>query len=210
MTTSPIAVPAAAATLLPALTTPEITQWPSSGRCAFEAGNGLRVVVEADGSGNDPERANEIRALAARLAGDAVTIAALDAAHAAEVSELRRQTIEADGARHNASLAAVVALAKIPPKKPARLFERGIVRFTEQGSKHGVLWLLDHKTLTKGWGAFGILLAGWDDLFRHYAVRVTDHGVDEWGCWWQVENNPEERTCTQCGGVARFGEMHEH
>lgn len=70
--------------------------------------------------------------------------------------------------------------AQVPPERPAQLFGLGCVRFCR-----GELWLLNGRE--KGFARSGFLLASWDELFRRFNVRVTDHGTDEHGPWWAVE-----------------------
>ena len=41
----------------------------------------------------------------------------------------------------------------------------------------------------KGFGEFGVRIeGGWDTLFREYGVVVTEHGNDQHGLYWIVEN----------------------
>lgn len=76
------------------------------------------------------------------------------------------------------------AKAKIPPKRGASLMGRGYVRFDSTGG----LWALHNRE--RGFGEFGFRFEGWDELFRASNVRVTEHGTDEHGAWWAVENFP--------------------
>lgn len=76
--------------------------------------------------------------------------------------------------------------ALVPPKVPARIMATGCVRFDERGG----LWLLSKRET--GWAAFGVWVSDWDNLFRRYNVRVTDHGTDATGPWWAVENCSKE------------------
>lgn len=62
-----------------------------------------------------------------------------------------------------------------------RLLGVGCVRF--QGSD---LWLLNGRE--RGFAHFGFRLRSWDELFRRWNVRVTEHGADEHGAWWAVES----------------------
>ena len=103
----------------------------------------------------------------------------------AERDALRAEPEERQRARITGLEAEVEKLrALVPPKHPARLFGPGMARFDSQGA----LWLLDP---VKQWSGMGVRCAGWDDLFRCYAVRVTGHGFDEHGPWWTVENTDE-------------------
>lgn len=84
------------------------------------------------------------------------------------------------------------AKAKIPPKRGASLMGRGYVRFVS-----GALWVLNNRE--RGLGEFGFRFPGWDELFRTYNVCVVEHGTDEHGEWWAVENFPAQ---TLEGGAA--------
>jgi len=78
--------------------------------------------------------------------------------------------------------------ALVPPKVLARIMSTGCVRFDERGG----LWLLSRRET--GWAAFGVWVSDWDNLFRRYNVRVTEHGTDETGPWWAVENCSQEES----------------
>jgi hypothetical protein len=72
---------------------------------------------------------------------------------------------------------------KVPPARPARIFDGGCVRQDPQDPSK--LWLLSSPA--KGWGAFGVRVeGGWDDLFRHYDVIVGEVGSDAAGTFWAV------------------------
>lgn len=77
------------------------------------------------------------------------------------------------------------ARAKVPAV-PARIMSTGTVRFM-----NGELWLLNRRE--SGWSSFGIRVGSWDELFRRFNVAVTDHGTDEHGAWWSVENVKADR-----------------
>lgn len=146
-------------------------------QCSFTEGD-FHVTVGAylGGSVEDDDR---VKAFAQMLAKDAASISrARGEAFATEERQRARiAALEAEVARLR---------ALVPPKQAAHLFGPGMVRFDEAG----VLWLLDP---VKQWRGMGVRCAGWDDLFRCYAVRVTGHGADERGPWWTVENNDKER-----------------
>lgn len=72
------------------------------------------------------------------------------------------------------------AIRQIPPKRPSRLLGRGYVRFAD-----GKPMLLNRRD--RGFGEFGFTLDSWDQLFREFDVRITEHGVDEHGPWWAAE-----------------------
>lgn len=69
------------------------------------------------------------------------------------------------------------ALSQIPPKRPARMLGDGCVRFLD-----GRLFLLNRRE--RGFGEFGVECDDWDDLFRRFNVKITEHGTDEHGAWW--------------------------
>ena len=142
--------------------------------CSFGA-DGFHVLV----SGGDKSDDARIHAFATMLAGrsDAAARARGEAFAAEERQRARITQLEAEVAKLR---------ALVPPKQPARLFGPAMARFDAVGS----LWLIDP---VKQWRGMGVRCAGWDDLFRCYAVRVTGHGSDESGPWWTVENNPQER-----------------
>ena len=146
----------------------------SARSCSFEA-DGFTVLV----SGGDKSDDARAFAFATILAGraDAAAKARGEAFAAEERQRARIAQIEAEVAKLR---------ALVPPKQPARLFGAGIVRF----DRDGALWLLDP---VKQWRGMGVRCAGWDDLFRCYAVRVTGHGTDAEGPFWTVENNQQER-----------------
>ena len=73
-----------------------------------------------------------------------------------------------------------VANGRILPAAPVRLLGTGFVRFRD-----GQPWLLSRRE--RGWAEFGVRCESWDDLFRRYDVRVTEHGTDEHGPWWKVD-----------------------
>lgn len=145
--------------------------------CSFASGD-FHVTVGAflGGSTEDDDR---VLAFAHLLAKDASAIAReRGEAFAAEERQRARITqLEAEVAKLR---------ALVPPKQPTRLFGPAMARFDAAGA----LWLIDP---VKQWRGMGVRCAGWDDLFRCYAVRVTGHGSDESGPWWTVENNPQER-----------------
>src|SRR6185312_8347983 len=135
--------------------------------CGFDAETGIKVLVSPSG----PESNERALELAKLLAGDA---------HELRVLADRLISFNEHFAKQEREIERLRAL--VPPEKPARLFGRGWVRF-ESG---GRMWLLADRE--KGWSKFGFVVGGWDDLFRRYDVRVVEHGQDEAGLWWAVEN----------------------
>ncbi len=135
----------------------------------FDVGN-IRVSVEADREHDD-----RAKALASALVSHALgvewrwTALENERDHAVKSAEIARDKM-------------LDAQAKLPPPSPVRLLGVGTVRFDEQGR----MWLMNKRET--GWGSFAVPVADWDDLFRRYNVRVTEHGVDSAGAWWSVEN----------------------
>jgi len=121
--------------------------------------DGLRVTVTPSVGGDLNEAAFE---LACRLSTHDRRVAELEA----EVTHLKA---ERDALK-----------AEIKPPKPSRLLGTGYVRFC--GKR---MWLLNRRD--RGFGEFGYWFESWDELFRHFDVRVVDHGQDEHGPWWSVE-----------------------
>jgi len=66
--------------------------------------------------------------------------------------------------------------------EPARIMGKGCVRFTTTGE----LWILNRRE--GGFASFGFRCDSWDELFRRWDVRVTEHGTDEHGAYWTVES----------------------
>lgn len=79
------------------------------------------------------------------------------------------------------ALAERLAGAPQPAPISSPLLGPGYVRFRGRD-----IWVLGSRE--KGWAAFGYRFASWDSLFRTWRVVVTDHGIDEHGAWWKVEN----------------------
>lgn len=141
----------------------KVTQFGPSGNgtrlCAFDLA-GLRLTVTP----SDP------------VANDAALAWANDLSRLGE-------TLIAERARADALARDLeAARAALPPTQPAQLLGPGFVRFCGEE-----MWLLNRRG--RGFGEFGLLIVGgWDDLFRRFNVRVTDHGADQHGPWWQVDN----------------------
>lgn len=149
---------------------PEITAFAPAGdgrrNRSFTVGgcNVLITPAEAD----DPS-AERLAAAIARLAVGA----------ASRYVELEVQLAEAKERAFTAQRDLRAAQAQIPPKTPAKLLAPGFVRF--QGER---MFLMNRRE--RGFGEFGIEVDGWDDLFRRYSVKVTGHGADAHGLWWEV------------------------
>lgn len=142
-----------------ALAVPEITTFALQGNGTHARGfalDGARVLVNGESDA-------AIAAITTELAGARQRCAELQA-EVNRVIKLNTEMAEA-----------------IPPKRPAQLLGDGVVRFDPVT---GQPWLLN--TREKGWSAWGVVCADWDDLFRRFNVRVTGHGVDAHGAWWQV------------------------
>lgn len=154
--------------------TPDIAEFPpqSNGtRIRNFAVRGIEVSVRA----GSPDKDVEARALADTLA-----------AHAAgedfRWTMLERQAREAVERAEKMEQRALAAEARLPPPSPERLLGVGCVRFDSTGR----LWLLNQRK--HGWASFAVRVDGWDDLFRRFAARVTSHGTDESGAWWEVQS----------------------
>lgn len=142
--------------------------------------DGIRVQVQATCREQD-----------AAATGLAVTLhgAARGVVRRWHALESRCSAAEARAAAADLRAAAAIAeterlRALVPPPEPARLLGPGCIRF--RGAE---LWLLNKRE--RGWASWGVRCAGWDDLFRHYAVTITEHGVDEFGQYWLAA--PEAR-----------------
>ena len=152
---------------------PEIVEWnerPAGGRARTFWIRDCEVMITPRGEEADANGAQLTAELAAAAAGVVARwdtlVAERDAARRLAAERLDR---------------ALLAEGKVPPKEPARMLGPGCVRFDSQGK----LWLLNKRET--GWSSFGVVLDGWDDLFRRYAVRITAHGADEHGMWWTAE-----------------------
>lgn len=138
-------------------------------RCAVDVGN-LRVLVEPREAA-DNEAALEL----ARLIGaTGVTNTVL--------RETLRQTIkERDSARDIARKRAA-QVADLKGEMRTRIFgEAGTVRM-----RNGRPCLMNKRE--SGWASFCIEYDSWDELFRRWAVTVTNHGIDEHGVYFEVRN----------------------
>jgi hypothetical protein len=131
----------------------------------FEVGD---VVVQVRATDRDRDEA--AHALAEALHG-----AARDVVRHWHALESRCSAAEARAAAAEGEADRLRAL--VPPPAPERLLGPGCVRF--RGSE---LWLLNRRET--GWASWGMRCAGWDDLFRRYAVTITGHGIDEHGAYW--------------------------
>lgn len=128
---------------------------------------------------------------AERLAAEIARAAAgIEARHEELTSELEAARL---ALRDTAERLAIAERA-LPPKRPQRLLAPGCIRVST-----GQMWLLGRRD--QGWSSFGVQVAGWDDLFRRYAVTITEHGVDEHGMWWEAEPS-NERGCIECLKIA--------
>ena len=103
--------------------------------------------------------------------------------HAAAIQRMQAQ-IEALRAQNMKLTAENHALRAKVPAVPARILATGTVRFDGRD-----LWLMSRRET--GWGSFGLRVGSWDELFRRFNVAVTEHGTDEHGAWWSVENVKE-------------------
>jgi len=128
---------------------------------AFDV-DGMRVTVTPDCGGENNEAAFE---LACRLSRHKEVVDQLESA-------LRSLAEDRDDWK---------ARVRAQDKPPAKLLGVGYVRFLD-----GAIWLLNRRD--RGFGEFGVRVDSWDELFRHYDCRVTEHGEDDHGQWWAVES----------------------
>lgn len=128
--------------------------------------DGIRVQVQA----TDRDLDHTAEALAESLNG-----AARDVVRRWHALESRCSAAEARAAA--ATREAEQLRQQVPPPAPQRLLGPGCVRF--RGTE---LYLLSKRDT--GWSSWGVRCAGWDDLFRRYAVVITEHGTDEHGAYW--------------------------
>lgn len=151
-----------------------------SGARRFEV-DGIPVLVGATSMATRLEPGSEEDKRVALVAQALCLSGKVFEAHEQLVADLHRRLGAALGELERAR-------SLVPPKQPASIMATGCVRFDERGS----LWLLSSRET--GWGAFGVRVADWDNLFRRYNVRVTGHGTDETGAWWSVESCCQEVT----------------
>ena len=143
---------------------------------SFRAAEDIEVVVRSWNSDNN----DRVLTMARELCEATAAIKAMRA-------EVHRLNIELATAKSN-----------VPPAVPARLMGPACIRF----DSNGALWMLNRKTdnegrplPSKGFGEFGFRFdGGWDELFRNFNVRVTEHGADVHGPFWIVENIRKEQT----------------
>lgn len=143
---------------------------PSGGRSWAFAVRGVEVVITSPDEDGDVYAAELAKALHAEAHG-----------YEAMVTVWEQCALLADGRARKAEDTLRVALDKIPPPQPVSLLGHGCVRFASTGE----LWLLNKRE--DGFASFGVRLNGWDDLFRRYNVRITEHGTDRCGEWWTAE-----------------------
>lgn len=117
---------------------------------------GVSIMVEH--ASDDPEG---VAAALARMPGD---LAAAECA----IATLERE------------LAAT--RAKVPPARPAQVFDGGCVR--QDPANPAQLWLLSKPET--GWSAFGVRVESWDELFRRFDVIVDAPEHDGAGMFWRV------------------------
>lgn len=148
-----------------------------------------RYAVNPNGTRNRSFDIGTTRVLVSGEDDDAIARVAGDLAETARALSRMEEQLKLAGARcaelqaeidRQCKLNAQLS-ADLPPKRPAQILAPGYVRVDPVTSK---LWLLSGRE--KGWGAFGVIVHDWDDLFRRFNVRVTEHGIDETGAWWEV------------------------
>lgn len=133
---------------------------------------GVTVLITPAGADDDETAAEIARQLAASAGG-------IERRYLTLEKRIAQQTARAEAAEEEM----VTLRALVPPKSPPRLTGPGCVRFN--GTE---MWLLNKRET--GWSSWGVMVADWDDLFRRYNVRVTGHGTDEHGPWFEVSNIP--------------------
>lgn len=151
---------------------PEITAFAEtpSGRIRSFSVDGVEVSVRPHGRDHDG-RAEELAEQLADVASGTVC----------RMLQNERDLEQAQSDLNVARRLIADLTARVPPPAPVRLIGPGCVRFDSLGA----LWLLGNRE--RGWSSFGFKLDGWDDLFRRYAVTITEHGTDKHGMWWTAE-----------------------
>lgn len=157
----------------------EYMERPGGGRARSFTVLGVTVLV-TPGDASDDDFA---RKLTRQLEGGARSLLDDLEAAAQRITELERQLAAAQ-------LECAKLNRKIPPATPVKVFGGGCVRFSPpilvSGEMvNGTLWMLGNRE--KGWSSWGLMFDSWDDLFRRYNVKITEHGTDEHGQWWAVE-----------------------
>lgn len=154
------------------MTAPEVSQYGAHGNGARTARFSIVTGIEVQVRPTHEEDNTRALLIARELADDVAALAAVRA-------ELMAAEVALDKARQEIGRLA----ALVPPKDPKRLLGRGFVRFDPST---GAPWVLGKRE--KGWSSFGYRCDSWGDLFRRFKVRVVEHGTDEHGAWWAVEN----------------------
>jgi hypothetical protein len=151
----------------------EFAQQPDGTRARQFTVGGVRVQVQATGREHDEAAIALVYTLQGSADGVVRRWQALE--NRCSAAEQRAAAARADAAAARAELE--LARALVPPAVPERLLGPGCVRF--RGTE---LWLLNKRET--GWASWGVRCAGWDDLFRRYAVTITARGADEHGEFW--------------------------
>lgn len=138
-------------------------------RCAVDVGT-LRVLVEPR-EASDNEAALEL----ARLIG------ATGVTNTVLRESLRQAIVDRDSARAKTREMAA-RVADLKGEMRTRIFgEAGTVRMRD-----GKPCLMNKRET--GWASFCLEFDSWDELFRRWAVTVTNHGIDEHGLYFEVRN----------------------
>ena len=133
--------------------------------------SGIDVQVRGDREHDD----------AAEALASSLQAAAQDAVRGWKALEERCAAAEARASELESE--AIRLRALVPPPAPVRVLGPCCVRFWDGG-----LYLLNRRE--RGWASWGVRCAGWDDLFRRYAVVITEHGTDEHGAYWVAAPEP--------------------
>jgi hypothetical protein len=123
----------------------------------------------------------KVDGLTVRVVGSGAESTEASFALASELARSRRVIDEQRTQNTRLAEELAEARAKIPPYRGTKLLGVGCVRF-----QRGVPYLMSRRST--GWASFAVPCADWDDLFRRYDVRVTNHGQDKHGLWWEVES----------------------
>jgi hypothetical protein len=147
-------------------------------------GIGTSGALGGDGRASSFDR-GDVRVLVSGGSTEANFELACDLVRAGRLLEIRERLI--DDLR--AQLDKAKSEVRKQNRRPVKLMGTGYVRFATDG-----LWVLNRKE--RGFGEFGYRYESWDEMFRDLDVRITEHGTDEHGAWWAVDNFPSRPNAT--------------